>query len=106
MTLFGGRLPVTSLLDLLNHALQSAPIIRLELCPCKELGKFVVRVAGVRSNRDWSLLVDTNSAEYFVAAHSISAIRSKIERLLRSALNRFEIVSLESDFVRLFPESQ
>lgn len=106
MKLFGGKLSVISIPELFDFAAQTKGMIRLELCHCKELGKLVVRVTGRlgKSGKEQRLgvLVDARTEEYFVAAHSINSIRSKLARLLMPIWNRFVIVPLENGLLQLF----
>ena len=106
MRLFGGRLPVISVSELIDYASRTKARVRLELCNCKELGKLVVRVAG-RSGRggqerELGVLVDAGSEDYFVAARSMGGIRSKLERLLTPIRNKIDIVQLEDAVLLLF----
>ena len=106
MKLFGDRLRIISVPELLDYASRTKHRVRLELCNCKELGKLVVRVAGLtrRGGKELPLgvLVDADSEEYFVAARSIGGIQSKLDRLLMPIRNRLDIVPLENGVLRLF----
>lgn len=106
MKLFGGKLSVISIPELFEYAARTKGLIKLEIYNCKELEKLVVRVAGcsARSGKERLLgvLVDTRSEEFFVAAHSINSIRSKLVRLLMPIWNRFVLVPLENGLLRLF----
>lgn len=105
MKLFGGKLPVISVAELISYASRSKVRIKLELCECKELSKLVVRVAKLgRGGKELQLgvLVDTSSADYFVTARSISSIRGKLERLLIPILSKLQIVFLENSVLQIF----
>jgi len=106
MRLFGGRLSVISVPELLDYASCTKARVRLELCNCKELGKLVVRVAGLSrrggKERQLGVLVHADSEDYFVAARSIGGMQSKLDRLLMPIRNRIDIVPLENGVLRLF----
>lgn len=106
MKLFGGRLSVISVPELIDYAAHTKGLIRLELCNCNALGKLVVRVAGQPTKgakeEILGVLVDTGSEEYFVAARSINSIRNKLARLLMPSWKRFVIVPQENCFLQLF----
>jgi hypothetical protein len=70
MRLFGNRLSIISTSELIQYASCTNIKIRLDLCPCKELGKLVARVvvlAKQRAEEQLGVLVDDNSTDYFVA---------------------------------------
>lgn len=106
MRLFGGRLHVISVPELLDSAACTQSRVRLELWNCKELGKWVVRVAEIskrgREKRQLGVLVDADSEEYFVTARSISGIQGKLNRLLTPIRNRIDVVQRENGVLRLF----
>lgn len=106
MKLFGGKLSVITIPELFAYAARTQGLIRLELCHCKELKKLVVRVAGCPEKfgkeQLLGVLVDARTEEYFVAAHSINSIRSKLARLLLPIWNRFVVVPLEQGMLLLF----
>ena len=106
MKLFGGKLAVITVTELIDYAAHTQGLIRLELYHCKELDKLVVRVAerprADRKEQLLGVLVDQNSEELFVAARTISNLRKKLARLLMPIWNRFVIVPLENSFLQLF----
>jgi hypothetical protein len=106
MNIFGGMLPVISVPELIEEASQSTARIQLELCPCKELGKLVVRVVDLsvphKEDRHSRLLVDKDSEEYFISGRTASGMRRKLERYLTPIKGKMDIVQREDGVVGLF----
>lgn len=106
MKIFGNRLMVISVPELIDYASRAKKRIRLDLCNCKELGKLVVRVTKLsatnRKEQFLGVLVDEGSIDYFVAARTISSIRSKLERLLLPIWKMLDIAQLDNDMLHLF----
>jgi hypothetical protein len=105
MRLFGNRLSIISTSELIQYASCTNIKIRLDLCPCKELGKLVARVvvlAKQRAEEQLGVLVDDNSTDYFVAGRNAEGLRNKLERLLQSIKARVEIVLRDDSMLHLF----
>lgn len=106
MNLFGGMLPVISISELIDYASHSTARIQLELCPCRELGKLVVRVVNQSGHEkeylSSRLLVDKESEEYFITGRNVSGIRRKLDRYLLPIRGRVDISQRKSGVLRLF----
>ena len=107
MRLFGNRLSIISTSGLIQYVSCNAIRIRLDLCPCKELGKLVTRVVVLskqRGEEQLGVLVDDNSTDYFVAGRNAEGLRNKLERLLQSIKTRLEIVLRDDSILHLFED--